>query len=95
MYDSKYSGGDLSSSLTHQLAFIYRTLIVREDREVDPHLTVHIPPVQQQQGVDNCGIFAIAFALHALLGDKMEETEFDQHQMRAHLLDCLRKKQLV
>ena len=46
MYDSKYSGGDLDSSLTHQLALIYRALItVEEDgEEVDPHLVVHVPP---------------------------------------------------
>ena len=39
VYDSKFSGGDLSSSLTHQLASIYRLLAEREDEdgdEIDP-----------------------------------------------------------
>ena len=47
MYDSKFSGGDLDTSLMHQLALVYRALItVEEDgEEVDPHLIVHIPPV--------------------------------------------------
>ena len=39
VYDSKFKGGDLSSSLTHQLALIYRLLAEREDvdgDEIDP-----------------------------------------------------------
>ena len=37
MYDSKFSGGDLYTSLTHQLALVYRALIIAEEDE-DPHL---------------------------------------------------------
>ena len=34
VYDSKFGGGDLDSSLTHQLALVYRALItVEEDGE--------------------------------------------------------------
>ena len=97
MYDSNFSGGDLSSLLTHQLALVYRTLItVEEDgEEVDPHLVVHIPPVQQQKGTTDCGLYAIAFAVHAAFGDDVKNLEFDQTQMRSHLLQCFRKKELV
>ena len=97
MYDSNFSGGDLSSLLTHQLALVYRTLItVEEDgEEVDPHLVVHIPPVQQQKGTTDCGLYAIAFAVHAAFGDDVMNLEFDQTQMRSHLLQCFRKKELV
>ena len=84
----------MSSSLTHQLASIYRPLVtVEEDgEEVDPHLVVHVPPVQQQSGTTDCGAFAIAFAVHLLLGDKLEAAEFDQSQMRQHLLVCLKER---
>ena len=97
MYDSKFNGGHLSTSLTHQLALVYRTLItVEEDgEEVDPHLVVHIPPVQQQKGSADCGLYAIAFAVHAACGDDVMNLEFDQAQMRSHLLECFRKKELV
>ena len=97
MYDSKFSGGDLDTSLMHQLALVYRALItVEEDgKEVDPHLIVHIPPVQQQKGSSDCGIYAIAFAVHAALGDDVEHLEFDQTQMRNHLLQCFGKRELV
>ena len=45
IYNSKFSGGVLSSSLTHQLVLIYRSLVVIEEdgEEVDPHIVVHIP----------------------------------------------------
>jgi len=86
-------GGDLSSSLTRQLASIYRPLVIHEeDGEVDPDLLVYVPPVQQQIGKDDCGAFAIAFAVHLLLGEKLEEVEFDQSQMRQHLLICFKER---
>ena len=97
VYDSKYSGGDLDSSLTHQLALIYCALITVEENgeEVDPHLVVHVPPVQQQKGSSDCGVYAIAFAVHAALGDDVKHLELDQTQMRNHLLQCFKKKELV
>ncbi len=63
MYDSRYNGGNLESSLTHQLALVYRYLITAtEDGEaVDPHLTVHIPSVQQQMGSSDCGVLPLSF----------------------------------
>ena len=74
LYDSKYSG-KLHPSLTstHQLARIYRSLVndMDEDGESDPwpELVVKIPEVQQQSGACDCGVFAVAFALHvALIG---------------------------
>ena len=96
VFDSIFKG-DLSSSLTHQLAVIYRGLIVQEEDgvEVDPYLKIHVPAIQQQSGGNDCGIFAIAFALHSLLGETLETVEFDQSKMRGHLLECLKKKELV
>ena len=34
----------------------------------------------------------IAFAVHLLLGEKLEEVEFDQSQMRQHLLICFKER---
>ena len=67
-------------------------LFAAEGEEVDPHLVVYVPPVQQQIGKDDCGAFAIAFAVHLLLGEKLEEVEFDQSQMRQHLLICFKER---
>ena len=38
-----------------------------------------------------CGVYAIAFAVHAALGDDVKHPEFDQTRMRNHLLQCFRK----
>ena len=74
VFDSNFRGY-LSSSLTHQLAVIYRNLIVQE--EVDPYFKIHAA-IQQQSGGNDCGIFAITFALHSLLGETLETVQFDQ-----------------
>ena len=51
----------------------------------------HVPPVQQQSGIVDCGVFAIAFAVHAALGENVGEIEFQQEEMRSHLSKCLWK----
>ncbi len=64
LYDSKFSGGPLSSSLQVQLSLIYNTSIVEEENT--KFICVNCPTVQQHQlGSTDCGVFAIAFAYHA------------------------------
>jgi len=60
-----------------------------------PDLQVHIPPVQQQSGLADCGVFAIAFALHTALGHRVPDLEFNQAKVRSHLLKCLTNRQLL
>ena len=38
--------------------------------------------VQQQSGIVDCGVFVIAFAVHAALGENVGEIEFQQEEMR-------------
>ena len=45
-------------------------------------LFVEVPYVQQQIGHGDCGLFAIAFAVHLALGDQVTELNFDQSLMR-------------
>ena len=54
-----------------------------------------MPNVQQQQGSRDCGLFAIAFALHSALGQDIPELEFNQSEMRKHLINCFSKKLLT
>ena len=49
VYDSKLRRGKLSSTLTHQLCLIYRTLITVEINT--GHLIVRFPYTQKQKGV--------------------------------------------
>ena len=65
---------------------MYRTSIC--ESAGNSFLAVNVATVQKQRGSDDCGVFAIAFALHAALGHCLEEIEFDQATMRDHLLKC-------
>ena len=62
---------------------------------MDAYIDVHIPPVQQQSGRADCGVFAIAFALHTALGHRVPDLEFVQAKMQSHLLKCLTNRRLV
>ena len=53
-------------------------------------LRVNFPPVQQQSGYDDCGVFAISFAVHRALEENVSSLKIDQKQMRKHLDECLR-----
>jgi hypothetical protein len=46
VYDSRFKSGELSLSLTYQLASLYRSLVILEEDgvEVDHHLVVYAPP---------------------------------------------------
>ncbi len=94
VYDSKLRRGELSSTLTHQLCLIYRTLIQVEidSSKHSGHIIVKFPYTQKQRGGSDCGVFAIAFALHAAMGQNISLLEFDQLKMRSHLLKCLQEQ---
>ncbi len=87
--DSKCSS-DFSSCLTHQLAQVYRKYI---DNQVDDgretYLPVRVLRVQQQSGGSDCGLFAIAFAVHLLQVNNIEEIEFDRKKINAFSLKLL------
>lgn len=46
--------------------------------------------VQQQQGITDCGVFAVAFTTAICTGINVQSVSFNQSKMRAHLLECLR-----
>ena len=45
-----------------------------------------------QNGSDDCGLFAVAYATTICYGKKSEKFIFDQGLMRRHLLKCLENK---
>ena len=91
IYDSSFSKGEFEHTLQEQLAVIYNRFInfVNDSGdEMDPTLIVATPGVQQQKGIDDCGLFAIAFALHLALGHDVAKIVFAQSEMRSHLVKC-------
>lgn len=79
LYDSSYTG-HISSDLQMQVQNIYG------DRDI------HQVHVHQQEGRNNCGVLAIAFALHAARGDLIETIRFDEEKMRYHLMQCFEEQ---
>ena len=76
LYDSRFKGGDFSSSLQVQLAQIYTTCITKEEGEEEDgykFLQIEVPAVQMQQGETDCGLFVIAFAYYAAKGDDLSK----------------------
>ena len=86
LFDCRKVAGEWSSTLANQLCQVYRTSI--RERRGNSFLAVNVAAVQMQRGMDDCGLFAIAFALHAALGHCIEEIDFDQATMRNHLVKC-------
>ena len=66
LFDCRKVGSHIYSTLTHQLCQVYRTSIC--ESAGNSFLAVNVATVQKQHGSDDCGFFAIAFALHAALG---------------------------
>lgn len=81
----------LTPNVKAQLGALYK------ECAVDGELTVHMLAVQNQGPTNDCGLFAIAYAVEFCLtiGDDegqdtsiFEEIAFDQKKMRAHLRAC-------
>ena len=80
---------DLPSTLEQQIAAVYASFCSK-----DGLLMITKVGVQQQKGMMDCGLFAIAFAYHSALSDNVSSLEFDQSMMRKHLLDCFQSEEL-
>lgn len=50
--------------------------------------SMNVLPVQQQKGGTDCGCFAIAFAVSAILGENLSHHIYKQAKMREHLAMC-------
>ena len=79
-------------NLEEQLALRYRD---PDSSITSGGLKINHIPVQLQRGTSDCGLFAIAFALHAALGDDLRDITFDQSKLRSHLLWCFTNNQLT
>lgn len=69
---------DLNEHTLLQLSSLYKPL---------SGSTLHIIqlPIQQQKGVHDCGVFAIANMIEVIKGGKITRINFDQFKMRKHL----------
>ena len=91
MYDTLPSD-PICPLLEEQLALLYKDL---NSSVEDGGLTIHHVAVQLQTGTKDCGVLAIAIALHAALGHNLEEVTFNQRRLRKHLVDCFTEGRLT
>lgn len=88
LYDSCVSTV-LPKSLKEQLKDIYQIAAK------DGCLIISEMPVQQQTNSYDCGLFAIAFALHLAGGDEPSAVNFNCSRMRQHLIKCFEDELLL
>ncbi len=81
-FDSLYYG-DIPDSIVEQIKAVYAS-----------RKTVQVIRVQQQQGTRDCGLIAIAYAVHLANNKDPSKVKFTQAKMREHYLSCLRNKKL-
>ena len=77
----------MSRSLEQQIAQVYGG--------GKSQLTVHSLSVQQQVGLKDCGLFAVAFAVEVCQSHDPSRVSYDQSKMRSHFALCLQEGHLV
>ena len=75
--------------MEQQLALIYATSQQTEG------VLVEQVRAQQRTGGADCGVFAIATAIHVAQGDVITNIHFEQKLMRAHLITCLEENKFT
>ena len=94
VYDSLQAGTkEFPRSVENQLLQLYHPTLSPPQRQ-EIGLLAECPPVQQQQESYDCGLFAIAWAYHLLVGDSLNTLTLDQQKLRRHLVRCFEKKKL-
>ena len=85
IYDSMYRW-QLTTTTQLQIAAIMKTSA--------PHITVEFVEVQRQNGSDDRGVYAIAFAVALSLSKDPGTLTFAESDIRKHLFNMLNKKKL-
>ena len=83
VYDSLYITLDKPPNIV--LAIFYSKDQLFKNRVIHP---------QKQNGGSDCGVYAIAFATSIAISHKVD-MKFDQARMRAHLVSCIEKRELL
>ena len=68
-----------------------------EDTFPESDLTIVLPPVQRQDGVKDCGLFALAFATFLAFSNSPQSLSlhrFDQKSFREHYVSSIELKQI-
>ncbi|XP_073524300.1 uncharacterized protein [Phyllobates terribilis] len=89
VFNSLHSSS-ISDTLKKQILKMYKPLFHGCNKILD----VTIMCCQKQNGANDCGLFAIANAVALAEGVDLKSVEFNQAEMRSHLILCLEKGRL-
>jgi len=87
IYDSVFNSCD------DEVELAVRNLFRADTAKVTPHINVMC--CQKQVGGKDCGVFSITFATAIVLGLNPGKVTFLQPVMRAHLVNCLSKGEII
>jgi hypothetical protein len=76
LYDSMYRTGHLNAAVSKLRQFV-------------PNATLSRVDVQQQEGCNDCGLFALAFVYILASGYGIKKTKIDQSKLRSHFDLCM------
>jgi hypothetical protein len=51
-------------------------------------VNIRLEPCQKQKGSVDCGLFALAYAMSIVFGEDVSTREYNQGNIRSHLLSC-------
>ena len=57
-------------------------------------ITLNFPNMQKQRGHNDCGLFALAFAMSLCARKDPCKTNYIQHKFRVHLIECLENRSM-
>ena len=78
IFDSRYTEF-IPDGVKQQIRAIYSHL--------PKQLSAQVVRVQQQQGTTDCGLYAIAYAVHVANGDDSAKVKFEQRKMQTYFLE--------
>ena len=87
IYDSVFNSCD------DEVELVVRNLFQADTAKGSPH--IKMMHCQKQVGGKDCGVFSIAFATAIVLGLNPGKVTFLQPVMRAHLVNCLNKGEII
>ena len=84
-----------SDSLNSTVSDETKSLLSKLIHTSDDHFAIRIANVIKQSGMNDCGLFVIAYITHLAFGKDPSCCVFEQSEMRSHLLASFEQKRIT
>ena len=79
VYDTLYADVDVTTK--HKIERVFGSSVIYK-----------LPNIQKQEGIKDCGLFAIAIATDIAFGNTSSVFQFQQSKLRPHMKECFEKQ---